>query len=67
MNRKPKKPKSTLLKKTSGAAETVQMLPMVAEFASNYGYPAISALGVGALAHVRRKLKKIDKEFGGAK
>jgi len=56
-----------LLKKTSGAAETVQMLPMVAEFASNYGYPAISALGIGALAHVRRKLKKIDKEFGGAK
>jgi hypothetical protein len=67
MNRKPKKPKNTLLKKTSSAADAAQMLPIVAEFASNYAYPAISALGIGTLAHVRRKLKKIDKEYGGSK
>jgi|11BtaG_2_1085332.scaffolds.fasta_scaffold01105_14 hypothetical protein len=66
MNRKPKKPKSTLLKKTSGAAEVMQVGPIVTDIVS-YAIPAVGALGVGALAHVRRKLKKIDKEFGGAK
>ena len=67
----PKKPKGkSLIKKTSGldaATDFIMTVGPHAQDIANYTAHGAAALGVGALAGIRKKLKKIDKKYGGSK
>lgn len=68
----PKKPKGkSLIKKTSGAADLLmQYGPMAQDIVKgigDYGPPVAVGGATAGLAYIRRKLKNIDKKFGGSK
>mgnify|MGYP001221936602 CR=1 FL=1 len=71
MHRPIKKPKNkSLLKKTSGLepiGEFIMTYGPHAQEAANYMAHGTAAVGVAALARVRKKLKDIDKKYGGSK
>jgi 2-keto-3-deoxy-6-phosphogluconate aldolase len=66
----PKKPKGkSLIKKTSGldtATDFIMTVGPHAQDIANYTAHGAAAIGVGALARIRKKLKQIDKKYGGS-
>ena len=70
MRNAPKKPKGkSLIKKTSGAGDILMQYGPVAkdilQAIGDYGPPAAAAGSAAILTGIRRKLKKIDKKYGG--